>query len=165
MQYPRTIRNFNGFIDGFGYAGLMIEAKLPELKLKTGGFRGAGMDAPIAVDLGMEAMQAEGTLAEWRPELIKMFGTRQRMTLRPTAQGEADFNADEIVATLGGRWSVVNFADLKPGDDVPMKLTLEIDYWRMLHNGDELFEIDVQAGKRVIGGVDQLASQRSAMGI
>ena len=165
MQYPRTIRNFNGFIDGIGYAGLMIEAKLPELKLKTGGFRGAGMDAPIAIDLGMEAMQAECTLAEWRPELVQMFGTRQRMTLRPTAAGEADFSADEIVASLGGRWSVVNYGDLKTGDDVPMKLTLEVDYYRMLHNGEELFEIDVQAGKRVIGGVDQLAEQRRAMGL
>ncbi len=123
------------------------------------------MDGPIAQDMGMEAMQAEMTLAEWPPELIKMFGTRQRMTLRPPgAIGEDGFSADSFVATLGGRFSVVNMADLKPGSDVPLKLTLEVDYFRMLHNGDELFEIDIEAGKRIIGGVDQLAELRAAMG-
>jgi P2 family phage contractile tail tube protein len=164
MSYPRTIRNYNAFIDGVSYAGKSTEAKLPELKLMLANHRGAGMDSSVAQDMGMEALQAEVTLAEWPPELIKMFGTRQRMTLRPAAMGQHDFTADSYVATLGGLWTVVNFADLKPGSDVPMKLTLEVDYFRMLMDGDELFEIDIEAGKRIIGGVDQLAGIRAAMG-
>ncbi|TRD18406.1 phage major tail tube protein [Palleronia caenipelagi] len=165
MQYPRTIRNFNAFIDGVSYAGRVLEGKLPELKLQTASHRGGGMDGPLAIDMGMEALQSEITLAEWPPELIKMFGTRQRMTFRPGAMGEHDLSADSFVASLGGRWSVVNFADLKPGSDVPLKLSLEVDYVRMQKDGDELFEIDIEAGKRVIGGVDQLAEMRRAMGL
>ncbi|MEX0319443.1 MAG: phage major tail tube protein [Ruegeria sp.] len=164
MQYPRTIRNFNTFIDGVSYAGRATEAKLPELNLQLANHRGGGMDAPIAIDMGMEAMKAEVTLAEWPPELVKMFGVRRRLVLRPGAMGEHDFSADSYVATIGGRWSMVNFGDLKPGSDVPMKLKLEVDYFRMLKDGDELFEIDVEAGKRVIGGVDQLAGIRASMG-
>jgi len=164
MQYPRTIRNFNAFIDGVSYAGRAIEAKLPELKLQLASHRAGGMDAPVAVDMGMEALRAEVTLIEWPPELVKMFGTRQRMTLRPAAMGEHDFSADAYVATIGGRWSVTNFGDLKPGSDAPLKLTLEADYYRLVKDGDELFEIDVEAGKRVIGGVDQLGGIRRAMG-
>jgi P2 family phage contractile tail tube protein len=164
MQYPRTIRNFGAFIDGRSYCGRVTEGKLAELKMQTASHRGAGMDAPVAVDMGMEAMRTELTLAEWPPELIKMFGTRQRLTLRPGAMGEEDFTADTFVATVGGRFSVTNFADLKPGSDAPLKLTIETDYFRMLHNGEELFEIDVKAGKRIIGGVDQLEALRASMG-
>lgn len=164
MQYPRKIRNFNAFVDGVSYAGRVTEGQLPELKMQVANHRGGGMDGQVAVDMGMEAMQAELTLAEWPPELIKMFGTRRRMTLRPGAMGEHDFAADAYVATLGGRWSVTNFGSLKPGDDTPLKLTLEVDYFRMLKDGDELFEIDVEAGRRIIGGVDQLAGLRAAMG-
>lgn len=164
IQYPRTIRDFNAFVDGRGYAGLCTDGKMPELKLKNASHRGAGMDGPVAIDMGTEAMQAELTLAQWVPELITMFGTRQRMAFRPAAMGEDDFVADEIVASLGGRFAVTNFADLKPGDDVPLKLTVEVDYFRMLMNGQELFEIDIRAGKRVIGGIDQLADKRRAMG-
>ena len=165
MQYPRTIRNFNAFVDGVSYAGRVLEGKIPEIKIQTASHRGGGMDGSVAVDMGTEAMQAEITLAEWPPELIKMVGTRQRMVLRPGAMGEDDFSADSFVATLGGRWTVVNFSDLKPGSDTPLKLTLEVDYYRLQHNGEELFEIDIQAGKRVIGGIDQLAGIRSAMGM
>jgi P2 family phage contractile tail tube protein len=165
MSYPRTIRNYNCFIDGVSYMGKSTEAKLPELKLVLANHRGAGMDGTVAQDMGMEALQSEVTMSEWSPELIKMFGTNQRMTLRPAAMGQSDFTADSFVATMGGKWTVVNFADLKPGSDVPMKLMLEVDYYRLLKDGDELFEIDIEAGKRIIGGVDQLAGIRAAMGI
>lgn len=164
IQYPRNIRNFGSFVDGRSYAGRVTEGKLPELKLQLASHRGSGMDGSVSQDMGMEALRCELTLAEWPPELIKMFGTRQRLTLRPGAMGEEDYSADAIVATVGGRFSVTNFGDLKPGSDAPLKLTLEADYFRMLHNGEELFEIDVAAGKRVIGGVDQLAELRAAMG-
>ena len=165
MRYPRTIRNFNAFIDGVSYAGRVLEGKLPELKLMTAAHRGGGMDGPVAIDMGMEAMQAELTLAEWPPELIPLFGTRRRMVLRPGAMGEENFEADAYIGTLGGRWSVTNFANLKPGSDMPLKLTLEVDYFSMVRNGEELFEIDIEAGKRIVGGVDQLVELRAAMGL
>lgn len=164
MQYPRTIRNFNAFVDGVSYAGRAIEGKLPELKLQTASHRGGGMDGPVAQDMGTEAMRAELTLAEWVPELVTLFGTRQRLVLRPVAKGQHDNSADAFISTLGGLWTITNFADLKPGSDVPLKLTQETDYFRMVKDGEELFEIDTEAGKRVIGGVDQLASMRAAMG-
>ncbi|KAF0676730.1 phage major tail tube protein [Profundibacterium mesophilum] len=165
MQYPRKIRDFNAYIDGVSYAGRATEATLPELKLETEGHRGAGMDAPLAVEMGMAGMQAMITLAEWTVEPIKFFGARRRMVLRPIERGEADYEASAFIASLGGRWSVMNFSDLKTGSDVPIKLTLDVDYFRLVKDGDELFEIDVQAGRRVIGGVDQLAATRRAMGI
>ncbi|UWQ00860.1 phage major tail tube protein [Aliiroseovarius crassostreae] len=164
MQYPRTIRNFNAFIDGRSYAGLCLEGKLPELKLQLANHRGAGMDGTVAQDMGMEAMKAEITLAEWPSEVITLIGTRKRMTFRPVAKGQEDHTADGFVCTLGGLWASTNFGDLKPGSDSPLKLTLEVDYFRMLKDGEELFEIDIQAGKRVVGGVDQLKELRAKMG-
>lgn len=165
IQYPRTIRNFGAFVDGVSYAGRVTEGKLPEVKLQTAAHRGAGMDGPAAIDMGTEAMQAELSVAEWVPSLITLIGTRKRMVLRPAAMGEHDFTATAHIATLGGRWSSTNFGDLKPGSDVPLKLKLEVDYFRFETDGVELFEIDIEAGKRVIGGVDQVIGLRAAMGI
>jgi Bacteriophage tail tube protein len=71
----------------------------------------------------------------------------------------------EYVATLGGGWLSTNFGDLKPANDTPFKLSLSVDYFRLNLNGEELFEIDIQAGKHVVGGVDQVADLRRAMGI
>ncbi len=163
-MYPRTIRDFVGFVDGVGYAGKILEAKLPELKLLIANHRAGGMDAPAPQDMGMEAMQAEITSAEWTEELITLIGTRKRLVLRPAAKGQQDFSADGFIATLGGLWSSTKFADLKPGSDVPVTLMLEADYFRLEKNGEVLIEIDVEAYKRVINGVDQLTEIRQAMG-
>jgi len=163
-MYPRTIRDFIGFVDGVGYAGIILEAKLPELKLLIANHRAGGMDAPAPQDMGMEAMQAEITSAEWTEELVTLVGTRKRLVLRPGAKGQQDFVADSYIATIGGLWSATKFADLKPGSDVPLTLSLEVDYFRLEKDGKVLVEIDVEAYKRIINGVDQLASIRQAMG-
>ena len=165
-MYPRKIRNFNAFVDGVSYFGTVQEGKLPELKLATEGYRGAGMDGPVAIDMGQEAMQSELTFAEWHPALVKNFGRRERFVLRPAAMGEADFEADTFIATLGGRITVNDIGNsLKPGEDAPMKLTMEVDYYRLEKDGEVLLEIDIEKGKRVVGGVDQLGQLRAAMGV
>jgi len=165
MAYPRTIRNFNAFVDGTSYFGHVDEAKLPPITLNTEAHRGAGMDGPVAIDMGMEGMQSEITFAEWDPALLKSFGRRTRFVMRPGAMGEDDFSADTYIATLGGRISVNGPEDLKAGDKSTLKITMEVDYYRLEKDGEELWEIDIENGVRVIGGVDQLAELRRAMGI
>lgn len=165
MAYPRTIRNFAVFIDGLGYFGKCSSGTLPELKLKTEAHRGAGMDGTLAVDMGMEAMTAEMVFAEWAAELIKHFGKRVRATFRAGAMGEDDFEADAYAFEIGGRVSMVGGDELKAGDGASLKLSWEVDYFRVEKDGEVLVEIDVENGKRVIGGEDQLASMRIAMGL
>lgn len=163
-MYPKRIVNFNLFVDGNSYKGKGIDAKLPELKIKTADHLGAGMDVSVAVDVGMESLEAEFTLIEWAPELIEMFGTTQSITLRPVDRDE-EFGANAYITSLRGKFTIVNFADLKPGDDVPLKITCAVSKYKMEHKGKVLFDIDAIAGKRIIGGVDQLAAQRKAMGL
>lgn len=166
MAYPRTIRSFNAFVDGESYFGKVTEAVLPKLELETSSHRGAGMDSPIEIDMGMKGMTSELTIVEHRPELITLFGTKQRMVLRPGAMGEDSFDSvDSYIATIGGRWTMVDQGTLKQGSDTFLKLTCSVDYYRLELNGTELVEIDVENGTRVIGGTDQLAALRKAMGL
>ena len=109
-------------------------------------------------------MTAELTIAEWSAELITTIGTCKSMTLRPVARGQGFDDVDEIICTLGGLWSSDDFGSLKPGDDTPLKLTLEADFFEMEMNGTQLFKVDIKSGIRIIGGTDQLAATRAAMG-
>jgi len=143
----------------------VTEGSLPEVKIKTEAYRGAGMDGSVAQDMGMEAMQASLTFAEWRPEIVKMMGTHQVMTLRPSARDEVDFTADTRIASLRGKMTTNDAgSSLKPGEDAPMKVMMEVDYYKLEQDGEVLWEIDVPNMKRVVGGVDQLAEMRRAMG-
>ncbi|WP_456386423.1 phage major tail tube protein [Profundibacter sp.] len=165
MAYPRTIRNFNVFIDGVSYFGRATEGKIPDLKISTSAHRGAGMDAPVGIDTGMEAMSAEVTMAEWDPALLKKIGKIERFVFRPAAKSEEDFSADTYIATIGGLLVTNEFGGLKPGDPATLKLSIDVREYRFEQNGEVLFDIDIQNGKRIIGGVDQLAEMRNAMGL
>lgn len=165
MAYPRKIKNFSAFIDGFGYFGLVTEATLPQLQLDMADYRGAGQNGTMEIDMGTQKMQTEMTFSEWVTDPITMFGTRQRIVLRPYAEGEDDFTADSFIFTCGGRFKMNDFGTLKPGDDMPFKIGQATDFFRCEKNGTELFKIDVRNSIRVINGVDQMAEARQAMGL
>lgn len=50
MTIPKVIKNFNGFIDGRGFAGRITQIVLPTLAIETDNHRGGGMDAPVPID-------------------------------------------------------------------------------------------------------------------
>ncbi|MCA3514401.1 MAG: phage major tail tube protein, partial [Rhodobacter sp.] len=97
--------------------------------------------------------------------LLKKPGTQQRFVLRPAAAGEVGDGADTIIATVGGLITAAETGDLKPGTDTALKLMMDVRYYRLEINGAQIVEIDLVNGKRVIGGVDQLADIRRAMGL
>lgn len=165
MAFPRTIRNFNAFVDGIGYAGRVTEGMAPVIKLKGEEHRGAGMDAPVTIDMGMEALTTSLTLVEHVPALFAMIGTRQTIVLRPAQMGEEDFEADTIIHTCGGRLMSSDVGTLKAGDTTAIKFEMPTHYYRLEINGETLIEIDVEGGKRLINGTDQLESIRAAMGL
>lgn len=165
MPYPRQIRNFNAFVDGVSYFGLAVEGKLPDPKINTQAYRGAGMEGPVGVDMGLEAMTTELTFHEWSPAILTQLGRVGRLVLRPAAMGEDSFEADAIIATIGGLFRAAEFGGLKPGEAASLKLTCDVRQFRLEHNDLVVFDIDLEAGKRVVGGVDQTASLRRAMGI
>ena len=59
----------------------------------------------------------------------------------------------------------VDWGTWKPGEKSPLKCMMAVRYYRFLHDGDVLHEIDVDNMVRIVNGVDQLEAQRQALGI
>ena len=59
MALPRKLKNLNLFNDGVTYIGQVGEVTLPKLTRKMEEWRGGGMNAPIKMDQGMEALEIE----------------------------------------------------------------------------------------------------------
>jgi len=165
MSYPKQIRNYNAFVDGISYFGRCTEGKLPDLKIMTAAYRGAGMDGPVGVDMGLEGMKSELTFAEFDPALAKLIGRVNRFVLRPVHKGESGAAADTMIYTIGGLITMHEPGAFKPGSDTTLKMTIDLRTYRYEHNGEVIWDIDLENGKRVIGGIDQLADHRRAMGL
>ena len=165
MSYPRKINNFNAFVDGVSYFGKATTAKLPDVKILTEAHRGAGMLGPVGVDMGNEAMGSEISFSEWDPALFKRLGKITRFVLRPAAPATDSGEVDTIIASIGGLITETSGGELKVGSDVPLKLVMDVREFALEINGEEVIAIDLVKGIRRVGGVDQMAASRLAMGL
>jgi len=169
MALASVLKDFNLFVDGFGFFGKAEEINLPKLTLKTEEFRAGGMDAPIEVELGMEKLEADFTLAEYDPHTINLWGVQlgvsKSFTARGSMQNPSTGLAVPIVVTLRGRIKELDMGTWKPGEAAKLKCQLMLDYYKMTTAGVDNIEIDVQGMIRKINGVDQLAQARINLGI
>ena len=156
------------FVDGRGYAGNVEEIVLPKLTMKTEEFRNGGMDAPIEIELGMEKLESEFTLTRFDPDILKLFGLSTGQVVPMTLRGAVQSDTGEstaVVVNLQGMVREVDPGTWKPGDKATLKLMIAIRYYKLTYADDVLHEIDIPNMVRTIGGVDQLAATRTALGI
>ncbi|WP_372069788.1 phage major tail tube protein (plasmid) [Tistrella mobilis] len=163
---PKTLRACALYVDGTGYLGRANSLTLPKLTIKTEEHRAGGMDAPIELDMGLEKLEASFEMADMSATLMGhfgLFGGEVGITARGAASDGT--GTDTVIAEMRGRFKEVDLGDWKPGDKSATKVSAALSYYRLTVAGVEVYEIDVINMVRKIGGVDQLADFRAALGM
>jgi len=162
---PRSIKGYTAFLDGFGLAGITTGGKLPVIKAKVEGYRDGGMDGEDELEFGIEKLESELTFSELNERVLgAVLGRDKPITLRGSMEAEGG-GAIAVVGQMRGLVTSVDpgeWGDPKKGE---VKLALTPNYYRLRIGGREIYEIDLLNGIRRIGGVDQLAGRRAALGL
>jgi P2 family phage contractile tail tube protein len=159
------LKNFNLFIETYGYAGNIDELQLPALKIKTEEHRTGGMDAPMDIDMGMEKLEATFTLTKLDSVAMSLLGQTIKnvsVTVRGAVQ-DADGTVSEVVVKMTGKCTSYEPDSWKAGEKPKYKYTLSLIYYHHTQGGLLLHVIDVPNMVRMIAGVDQLAAIRTAI--
>jgi uncharacterized protein len=167
---PRQIlTNFNLFVDGKGYAGKVKELELAKLKPKTLEYLAGGMGATVQVPLGMvEDMETSFTLMAYDLDSLRHFGLVCGEAVGLSARGAVCVEGGDtqtVLVAMRGHLTEFDPGTWKPGDEVNIKVTLSLTYYRIDQGGSTLMEIDVENMVAIIDGRDQLAATRAALGI
>ncbi|OBZ25505.1 phage major tail tube protein [Pseudomonas protegens] len=165
---PETLANMNLFVDGISFQGDVPSLTLPKLTLKTEEHRVGGMDVPVELDMGMEKQEAGFTTTGVRRESLKMFGLADGSGFNGVFRGAfkgLKGKVTPVIVTLRGLLKEVDMGDWKSGDKAEVKHNVALTYYKLEADGRLIYEIDALGMKRVINGVDQLAAQRSALGL
>lgn len=169
MALPRKLKNMNLFNDGVSFVGVAAEVVLPTLTRKLEEYRGAGMNGPVDVDLGMEKLTVEHTYGGIVRELFTQFGiTRADGVLLRFAgayQRDDTGEVDAVEVVMRGRHSEIDPGTSRSGEDTEFKATSTLSYYKLSINGEVLVEIDMLNMVENIGGEDRLADQRAAIGL
>ncbi|MDB6447083.1 phage major tail tube protein [Pseudomonas sp. 21TX0197] len=165
---PETLANLNLFVDGVSFQGDVPSLTLPKLTLKMEEHRGGGMDAPVELDMGMEKLEANFTTTGVRRESLKFFGLADGTAFNGTFRGAykgLKGKVTPVIVTLRGALKEVDMGDWKAGDKAEIKHAVSLTYYKLEVDGRTVYDIDPLGMRRVINGVDQLAAQRSALGV
>lgn len=150
-------------LEGVGYLGQVDELIPPKLTLMTEEHRGGGMDAPVEMDMGMEALTAEFSMAGVQQDVLALFG---RVTDRLVFRGGYQDNAGNVRAVkiqMSGRIKEADMGIWKAGEKASQKFVAALTYLEITVDGAQIVEIDVENMKRVINRVDQLEALRNSV--
>lgn len=167
MGAPRTLKNFALFANGAWLADTK-EVTRAKLTTKLEEWRGGAMDAPLQLDMGMEKIDFEYSLAG--PDRNAISGFRgslsgENLRFAGAYQDDATGTVTQIEITVRGRVSEVDPGSQKAGEPGEYKTKVACSYYREEWDGRVLIEIDILNMVCIVDGVDRLAELRAAIGI
>ncbi|EKO3414773.1 phage major tail tube protein [Vibrio fluvialis] len=156
------------WVDGIGKAGNAKEYNPPVLEVLTTDFQAGDMDMPIPVDDGMAPMETSFSLFGMDIAVLPLFGLRQgsrtAVSVRSTYT-DTKGNSSELVEELGGMITKIerDAQDTGSQRDKAMKITMKLDYYKVVRSGVVLIEIDPVNHVRKLGGIDVLEGIRAVL--
>jgi P2 family phage contractile tail tube protein len=168
MAARDVLKNINLFVDGRGYAGQLDEYNPPDLTLTTEDYRAGGMDAPVALDMGMEGLETSFTLIAYDRDVLALYGVAEGNKVPLTARGALesyDGTVTPVVHKMRGKVTSVARGTWAAGQKPSLQITMRLDYYKEEHGGQVVHEIDVENMIRIVNGADRLAEIRAALGI
>lgn len=168
MSKPVLI-NFALFVDGQGYIGKVKEIEQPKLAPKTIDYMAGGMAAPLKLPMGvLEPMDTSFTLIAYDLTVLKHFGLVPGKTIPLTARGAVcaeDGEVKPMTIVMRGHVVETEPGTWKPGEENNIKVALSLTYYKVEQAGEVVFEADAENMVLNVGGNDQLAAVRAALGI
>jgi P2 family phage contractile tail tube protein len=159
-------KNFNLFVDGRGFAGQVDEVNAPKLTAKTEDYRAGGMNAPVKLRMGMEAMDADFSMHKYDKDVLALFGITAtqdvQFTLREALESY-DGTVTPVAHYMRGTVTEMDPGSSKAGEVAPIKVSLNLNYYKLEHGGKVIHEIDLVNMIHIVNGVDQMAAQRAAL--
>ena len=169
MGLPRTLKDMMLFNEGLAYLGEAGSVTLPTLTRKMEEWRGAGMNAPVKMDMGMEAMELEAVFGGPMRDILRQWGvtTVAGVYLRFAGAYQQDDtgDVDSVEIIVRGRHEEIEMGEQKPGEAGEFKVKSALAYYKLVWNGRTEIEIDPLAGIEIVDGIDRSAERRAAIGI
>ena len=160
---PAILKNMSLALEGVGYLGKVDELIPPKLTLLTEEYRGGGMDATLEIDMGMEALTAEFSMAGLEQDIVTRFGSfTDRLVFRGAYQ-DSEGTVRALKLQMSGRIKELDMGTWKAGEKAVHKFMVSLTYLGIFVDGNTIAEIDVENMKRIINGTDQLEALRNAI--
>ncbi|MES3098859.1 phage major tail tube protein [Sphingomonas faeni] len=168
MAFPSKLKQLMMFNNGTAFIGETVSITVPKLVRKLEDYRGGGMNRPVKIDMGGEALEMEAVYGGPMRDILRQYGqlnlsgVQQRFV--GSHQNDDTGAVDVVEIVTRGRHEEIDMGEWKPGEDTEFKVKSQLSYFKLTWNGVVEVEIDVLGMIEIVGGVDLMAEHRAAMG-
>ena len=115
MALPRFLKNFDVTLSAFSFTQRAEEVTLPKVTVKTEEWRGAGMDAPIEIDMGLEKLEATIKFADLDPAQFLSLGINQGTAINGAIiKGSVQRQGEEAISVTALLTGFIKELDIPP---------------------------------------------------
>lgn len=171
MALPRKLKHLNLFVDGDNWIGLVESFTPATLDKKWEAYRGGGMMGAAKVDMGYEddALDISFVMGGVEENLLRKHSTQtvDGILLRFAGSYQRDDTGDvtavEIVAR--GRFTNHENGEQKTGENTQYTISMVNTYYKVVVDGEDIFEIDTVNLLEIVNGEDKMEAHRAAIGL
>lgn len=168
MGLPSKLKDLNMFNEGQTYLGEVKSVTLPKLGRAFEDYRGGGMNGPVKIDNGMQAIDLEWTVGGLALQVLRQFGAVKidavQLRFVGAYQRQDVGTTDAVEVVMRGRHEEIDPGDQEPGEDTETKIKTSCAYYKLTVNGRVEIEVDFLRGIEIVDGVDRTAEVRQIIG-
>jgi hypothetical protein len=167
----KQLMNCNLYAEGGSFQGALNSVTLPEVKHKSGEHKGGDMIGVAKLPGAMEAMQSTLKLNGLYEDFHALMADPNRMVSlmvranQKVRDGLGNITQEPVTLYLRGWCSSRKVGELKSSEGSNPEYILEVFYWRLVVNGQDIEEVDIENCVHRVNGEDLLAEYRSNLGI
>ena len=166
---PRTLKNFNVFVDTHSWAGVAEEVTIPKITKKTEDFRGAGMIGDVALVMGYEKLEGEVVYAGFDVKQYRQLGVcgTSDLPVRYVGIYERQDNCSYQNVEIYCRGQAIELdpGSSKNGEKTETKMSYNYSYYRLEVDGVIEVELDFINGVERFGTSDIGQQLRKLLGL
>lgn len=171
MSKLKIFTNANVYIEGGSRIGQVEEFTSPTITQKTQEYNGLGLTAPMKIPVGVEPMEATLKFAGVYGDTLKLTSDpfkKINYMLRGNIDGTDStgrveqklYKAELIASNLE-----VNTGAAKMGENPGIEVKLNVFYYRLEIDGEEVLKLDVDNHLYSVAGEDKLGAYKGNLGI
>ena len=166
---PRTLKNFNVFVDTHSWAGVAESVTIPKITKKTEDFRGAGMIGDVSLAMGYEKLEGEVVYAGFDVKQYRQLGVcgTSDLPVRFVGMYQRQDNCTSQIVEIYTRGQAIELdpGDSKNGEKTEIKMSYNYTYYRMEVDGVVEVELDFINGTERFGETDVAKSIKELLGL
>ena len=166
---PRTLKNFNVFVDTHSWAGMAESVTIPKITKKTDDYRGAGMIGDVALSMGYEKLEGEVVYAGFDVKQYRQLGVCGTSDLPVRFVGlyerQDTCTTQNVEIYMRGQGLELDPGETKNGVRTEIKMSYNFSYFRMEVDGVVQVELDFINGIERFGDSDIAEQIRELLGL